>query len=210
MSNWVNSHMSDLTNNRPGESARRRADELRAAAPRRAMLARLLNVKTDERAYRKGSKGEEEVARRLQALGSEWHVLHAIQVRESGTDIDHLVIGPPGVFSLNTKNHLHANVWVADKVIMVNGQKVPYLRNSKSEASRATKTLSASCGFPVKVRPVIVIMASSLTFKGRPIDVDVVARKRIVAWLKNRPTTLTTDHVARIYESARLSSTWLP
>lgn len=111
---------SDLGGNRPGDSVRQRADELKAASPGRAFLARLLNVKTDERAFRKGSKGEEEVGRRLRALGDGWHVLHAITIGEKGSDIDHLVIGPGGVFSMNTKNHLNCNVWVAGNVFMVN------------------------------------------------------------------------------------------
>src|ERR1035438_7205054 len=169
---------SDLANNLPGASARRKADELKAASPGRAFLSRLLNVNTDERSFRKGSKGEEEVARRLRALSSEWRVLHAIQVSEAGTDIDHLVIGPAGVYSLNTKNHLNANVWVSDQVIMVNGKKVPYLRNSRSEGSKASKLLTRTCGFQVEVQPVIVVMARSLTIKGHPLDVVVVSRKR--------------------------------
>ena len=201
---------SDLADNRPGESARRRADELKAASPRRAFLARLLNVNTDERSFRKGSKGEEDVGRRLRALGPEWHVLHAIQVNEKGTDIDHLVIGPPGVFSLNTKNHLNASVWVAENVVMVNGQKVPYLCNSRSEGLRSSKVLTGTCGFPVVVQPVLVVMAKSLTIKGRPLDVDVVARKRIVRWLKDRPAMLTPELVASIYATARNRSTWMP
>lgn len=201
---------SDLADNRPGDSARRKADELKTASPGRAFLARLLNVQTDERAFRKGSKGEEEVARRLRDLGEGWNVLHAIQVNESGTDIDHLVIGAPGVFSLNTKNHLGANVWVAENVIMVNGKKVPYLRNSRSEGARASRTLSNACGFAVEVRPVIVVMARNLTFKSYPNDVNVVARKKIVRWLVSQPAQLTPGQVSSIYAKARESSTWLP
>jgi hypothetical protein len=198
---------SDLAENLPGDSTRRKADELKAASPGKAFLARLLNVKTDERAYRKGSKGEEEVARRLRRLGPDWHVLHAIQVSEKGTDIDHLVMGPPGVFSLNTKNHLNANVWVAERVIMVNGKKVPYLRNSRSEGAKASKTLTSSCGYHVDVRPVIVVMAKSLKFAGRPLDVDVVPRKKIAPWLESQPIRLTPERVSEIYAAARRSST---
>ena len=199
----------DLANNRPGESARRKADELKAASPRRALLARLLNVQTDERAYRKGSRGEEEVARRLQVLGDEWRVLHAIQVRETGTDIDHLVIGPPGVFSMNTKNHLGANVWVAEHVFMVNGQKQPYLRNSRSEGSRASKVLTRACGFTVNVQPVIVVMANRLTIKSQPPDVFVVGRKRVTRWLQKRQRIYTAERIASVYAAARNPSTWL-
>jgi hypothetical protein len=98
----------DLAMNRPGQAARRKAQELQRAAPVRSFVARLLRVLTDERAWRVGADGEEEVGGRLRKLGNAWHVLHvlhAVPVGTNGGDIDHVVIGPPGVFTLNTKNH---------------------------------------------------------------------------------------------------------
>jgi hypothetical protein len=167
-----------------------------------------MGVHTDERAWRVGADGEEEVGRRLAKLGREWRILHAIPVGDKGSDIDHLVIGPPGVFSLNTKNHTGKSVWVAERAFMVSGQKTSYLRNSTFEAKRATKLLTAACGFSVPVEPVIVVMAEKLTIKGRPIGVHVVARKQVTKWLKSRPTTLTPEGVAEIYQQARSSATW--
>jgi len=40
-------------------------------------------------------------------------VLDSIPVGDNGSDIRHLVIGPAGVFSLNTKHHFDASFWVA-------------------------------------------------------------------------------------------------
>jgi hypothetical protein len=67
----------DLAMNRPGQAAGRKAQELQRAAPVRSFVARLLRVPTDERAWRVGADGEEEVGRRLRKLGNAWHVLHA-------------------------------------------------------------------------------------------------------------------------------------
>ena len=89
-------------------------------------------------AWRVGAEGEEEVARRLGRLSEGWRVLHSIPVGEKGSDIDHVVIGPPGVFTLNTKNHIRSNVWVTETTFMVNGQKREYFRNSRHEAKRAS------------------------------------------------------------------------
>ena len=36
-------------------------------------------------------------------VGRKWHVIHSVP-SEKGADIDHVVIGPAGVFTLNTKN----------------------------------------------------------------------------------------------------------
>ena len=198
----------DLAGNRPGAAARAKALEVRRAAPVRSRVARVLGVHTDERAWRIGADGEEEVGRRLAKLGGEWRVLHAVPVGEKGSDIDHVVIGPPGVFTLNTKNHPGKHVWVAERSFLVSGQRTDYLRNSRFEARRATALLSKACGFGIPVDPVIVVMAEKLTIKAPPDGVYVVARRAIVKWLKARPPTLTPEGVAEVYQQARSTATW--
>ncbi|MGJ9403557.1 nuclease-related domain-containing protein [Arthrobacter sp. KK5.5] len=41
----------------------------------------------------------------LASLAPEWAVLHAVPVGAGTADIDHVLIGPAGVFTLNTKDH---------------------------------------------------------------------------------------------------------
>jgi len=187
---------------------RERAVELRAEAPVKTFVARVLGVHTDERAYRVGADGEEEVAWRMRKLGDGWHVIHSVPVGEKGSDIDHVVIGPAGVFTLNTKNHLRKKVWIAEKAFMVSGQKTNYLRNSRREASRASKLLTAAYGYDVPVEPIIVVIAAELSITAQPTDVHVIARKRIGKWLQRRPSTLSPSSVEAIYEMARRDTTW--
>jgi hypothetical protein len=61
------------------------------------------------------------VGARLDRLPDGWCVLNAIPVGDRGADIDHLVIGPGGVFTLNTKHHPKGKVWVAENALLVNG-----------------------------------------------------------------------------------------
>ena len=201
--------LDDLTANRPGQSARLKAIELKQSAPFATLVARVLRVKTDERAFRVGADGEEEVARRLSRLGDAWHVVHAVPVGNRGSDIDHVVVGPPGVLTLNTKNHLGGNVWVSEHRVMVNGQKTHYLRNSRFEAERASRLISAACGFDMPVQPVLVVMADRLTIKGMPSGVHVVGRKMIAKWLKARPETLTPGLVEEVFSHVRRQTTWV-
>ncbi len=58
---------------------------------------------------------------------------------------------PGGVFTVNAKNHPDASVWVSGETFMVNGRRVPYVRNSRHEAQRATQLLTDAVGFPVFV-----------------------------------------------------------
>ena len=200
--------VADLAMNRPGAAARAKALEVRRAAPIRSRVARVMGVHTDERAWRIGADGEEEVGRRLAKIGAGWHVLHAVPVGKKGSDIDHVVIGPPGVFTLNTKNHPGKSIWVAERSFLVSGQKTDYLQNSTFEARRATALLSNASGFEVSVEPVIVVMAEKLTIKSEPHGVHVVGRKHLMKWLKSRPATLTAEGVSEIYDRARVVSTW--
>jgi len=81
----------------------------------RTFVARVFGVHTEERAWRVGAVGEEKVADRLAKLVTKdprWRVLHAIPVGERGSDIDHLAIGPAGVFTINAKYHAGAKIWV--------------------------------------------------------------------------------------------------
>jgi hypothetical protein len=141
----------DLALNRPGQAAREQAVVHRQAAPLKTIFARVLGVHTQERAWRIGADGEQAVAAQLARLDSEWLVLHAIPVGNRGSDIDHLVIGPGGVFTINTKHHPDASIWVGGNTFMVNGQRQPYVRNSRHEAQRASRILTAASGFPIVV-----------------------------------------------------------
>jgi hypothetical protein len=138
-----------------------------------------------------------------------WRVLHSIPVGANGADIDHLVIGPAGVYSLNAKHHPGAKIWVGGDTFMVNGTRQPYVRNSRHEAARAIRLLTAACGFPVEVTGVVVpVNAADVTIKAPPADVQVVGRRKLRRWLRRRQEMLDDAKVAAIYDVARRSTTW--
>ena len=200
----------DFGLNRAGAAVRAKRNEVNADAPVLNLLARVFGGKTDERAWRVGAVGEERVGAELAKLGGEWKVIHAVEVGNRGSDIDHVVIGPAGVFTLNTKRHPGGKAWVGERTLMVNGQKVQYLRNSRHEAQRAQRMLSAACDREVVVRAAIVFVdLETFTVKQSPPDVDVTTRKRLAGWLRSLPVTLTFDEVEQIHTVARLSTTWL-
>jgi hypothetical protein len=201
----------DLAQRTAGAMARERAVELRDAAPVKTFLARVLRVHTDERAWRIGADGEEKVAPQLDKLARKdprWRFLHAIPVGQNGADIDHLVIGPGGVFSLNAKHHPGARVWVGGNTVMVDGQRQPYIRNSQHEATRASRLLTAACGFPVSVTGLVVaVRADAITIKTPPADVHVVHRMGLVRWLRYQPDVLTDTQVDAVVGAARRPTT---
>lgn len=128
------------------------------AAPVRTLVARALRVHNDERAWRIGAAGEEKVAAQLDKVVKKdprWKFIHAIPVGTRGSDIDHLIVGPGGVFTANAKHYPNAKLWVGGDTFMVNGNRQPYVRDARHEANRAA-LLSEACGFPVFVEGLIV------------------------------------------------------
>jgi hypothetical protein len=209
----------DLSLNRPGEAVRAKANEEWSAARERhpviAPVARFLDVKTDERAWRVGAAGEEKVGPKLEKLVPlGWRVLHSVPVGAGDSDIDHVLIGPGGVFTINTKFHPGAKVWVASRKILINGQPVPYLQNSRFEGERAAKLLTKALGWEVPVKPALVLLTGGLqpnvTYKQLPDDVLVLDAWDLPRVFKRRTGVLGADAVEAVFEVARWERTWVP
>jgi hypothetical protein len=208
----------DLAGHRPGQLVREQAAVAWESSKERSKVlaygARIFNVHTDERAWRVGADGEEAIGARLEKLRERgWYLLHSVPVGKQDSDIDHVAIGPGGVFTLNTKNHPGGKIWVAKYQMRVNGQVVPYLRNASHEAARASKLLTRAVGFGVSVRSCVVVLTGTVipevNIKQMPDDVMVLDRMDVPRWFRKRPAVLTPQQVEAIYAVARRSDTWV-
>ncbi|GAA4888945.1 hypothetical protein GCM10025789_01610 [Tessaracoccus lubricantis] len=162
--------------------------------------------------WRVGMLGERSVAReliRLRQLDRRWGFLHSIPVGAKGADIDHLLIGPGGVFTLNTKHHARARLWVAGSTFMVSGHRQPYVRNSRHEAQRAARLLSTAVGRPVRVVGVIVpVAAQSLVVREQPGDVWVIPSHQLAGVFSSCIPALPAEMVLELFAHARRPETW--
>lgn len=203
----------DLAKNTAGEGIQERARELREATPIRSFLARLFDEHTDERAFRVGAAGEMKIGQRLTTLSDDWRVLHSVPVGSRGSDIDHVVIGPGGVFTINTKHHPDASIWVYHDVFKVNQHNQRYVPNARFEARRASNALTKTTGIGLTVTAIIAVVGAHKGFnvKAQPADgmVYVLGGKYLVPWLLRHAPILRADQVATIFEQARRSTTWL-
>ena len=196
----------------PGHSVMEELLRCQAQTGPRGTLARVFGVSplsADEQSWYSGALGERAVGRMLATLDENWTVLHAVPVGKGTSDIDHVVIGPGGVFTINTKHHSGQRVWVAPHTFMVSGQKQPYLRNSEHEAERATKKLNSVLPTGLAVVSVIAVVdAKSITIKERPTTVVVLNARSLVRWLRKRHVVLDAGQVASILALAKHPSTW--
>jgi hypothetical protein len=204
----------DLAQNQPAELVRAQARAAREAAPVRTLLERAFRVHGEERAWRIGADGEEMVAAQLAALPPEWRVLHGIPVGTRGADIDHLVIGPGGLYSVNTKHHPDASIWVRGDQVKVDGHSQQYVRKARYEAQRVTSTLQNATGIPAVANGLLAMVGARGGWKivSQPSDglVHIVARRDLTNWFLRRGPLLDEHQVDQLFEAARRSTTWLP
>lgn len=183
-----------------------------AEVPARAGIARFFGMSPltqhTHDLYR-GVVGEIEVGEALDRLGPEWAVRHTLPVEAGLGDIDHLVIGPAGVFIVATKNHCGRNVWASQRTIMVSGVRQPHIRTMEFEMGSAERILSAASGSPVRVSGILaVVAAKSLVVREKHRDVAVLPSNQLIAWLLRRKHVLSPEEVTRLGTAASLSATW--
>ncbi|MEC3998017.1 nuclease-related domain-containing protein [Actinacidiphila sp. DG2A-62] len=200
----------DLARNPPGAAV---ADKVREIESQRSALVRLvarglrLSLGADD--WRTGLEGEQAVGESLEALKARgWRILHAVRW-PSGADIDHMAIGPAGVFTINSKHHPDARVWVGDHVIRVNNRTTDHVRFSLNEADRTAKLLRYWCGWPVSVQPVIAIVgAAGMKITTTAPPVLVVDGLSIAEHLASLPQHLPEYRVSSVFEVARRADVW--
>jgi hypothetical protein len=158
-----------------------------------------------------GALGEIRVGEMLNALGPEWFVRHAVPIGAGTKDVDHLVIGPGGVFSINTKHHAGASIWVGDFVLRVNNANTHHLKQAISDGADAERRLAVKLGFPVTATPVLALLNPKSIVDRRAPDsrlVSVIAADGLVAWLRSRPRQFSDTELALIRIAAEEPETW--
>jgi hypothetical protein len=170
----------------------------------------------DAHSWFSGADGERTVAALLAGLPEDWTVLHSLPVGRSGADIDHLVVGPAGVFTVNTKHHVDASVWVAGRSVVVAGRKQPYVARAEAEAARVDRLLSdvvpeCAGGTCPEVRSIVAVVgARRLTVRDAPRSVDVVRAESLRRFLLRQPVRLGPDDVQRLVAVLERPSAWQP
>ena len=158
----------------------------------------------------RGVVGELEVGEALGRLGPEWKVLHSVPVDPRSVDVDHLVIGPAGVFIVSTKNHAGLTIWASKRTFMVGGVGYPHIRTIECEMGRAERSLASAAGGHIDVGGILAIVApKSLVVREKHRDVAVLASSNVADWLLRQRRALTPAEVVRITAAASLASTWV-
>jgi hypothetical protein len=158
----------------------------------------------DALAWRQGAAGERRTARLLGPLERHgWAVLHDLAVSGSRANIDHLVIGPGGVFVIDSKQY-RGRLQLDSSGRLWHGRHplAPSLRAVSFDADQAAQVLPDP---GVAVVPIVAVHGAEVPWGKVVTDgVPVVAARRLPGMLRQLPTVLGPERVTDLAGQARV------
>ncbi|HEX8861978.1 MAG TPA: nuclease-related domain-containing protein [Actinomycetes bacterium] len=178
----------------------------RLAGPAAALAAGLVGwrlrfrVSAETAAWRRGARGERRTARALRKLIRQgWTVLHDVAIPGSRANGDHLLIGPPGVFLVDSKAW-HGHITQAiDGQAWHNGHHLDQvIATVRWEAEQVAGALGAS------VLPLLCVHDTDIPWDEIYVDnVPVLTPTRPLALLRSLPAHMDQVGVMLLTEHAR-------
>lgn len=187
---------------RAGQVCTERMSILESDATRPALVHRVFGaapVRDSEKKAFDAALGERLVGAELDRLPPSWIVLHSLPAPGASGDLDHIVVGPAGLFAITTRYVDGDRVFVADDYLLARGDRMPFARESIAAARRTAHLAGRTLPPSLAVRPVLVIAGARAVRVGaraRAIDVRDVTIVR--AWLESQPVVLDARTVERV------------
>jgi hypothetical protein len=155
-------------------------------------------------AWRRGAEGERRTARLLGPLERHgWVVLHDLAVPSSRANLDHLVIGPGGVFVIDSKQY-RGRLQLDPSGRLWHGRYplAPALHAASFEADQAAQVLPDP---GVAVVPIVSVHGAQVPW-GKVVvgGVPVVSARRLPSMLRELPAVLAPERVAALANQARV------
>jgi hypothetical protein len=155
-------------------------------------------------AWQRGAGGERRTARLLSQLEQYgWAVLHDLAIPGSRANLDHLVIGPGGVFVIDSKQY-RGRLQLDSSGRLWHGRYplAPTLRAVSWEADQAAQVLPDP---GVAVRPIMAVHGAQVPRGKVVVDgIPVVSAKRLPNMLRQLPAVLRPERVASLVNQARV------
>jgi hypothetical protein len=158
----------------------------------------------DAIAWRRGVAGERRTARLLEPLERHgWVVLHDLALPGSRANLDHLLIGPGGVFVIDSKQY-RGRLWLDAVGKLWHGRYplAPAVRAASWEADQAAQVLPDP---GMAVVPIVAVHGAQVPW-GKVVNdgVPVVAARRLPSMLRALPVVLGPERVVWLADQARV------
>ena len=158
---------------------------------------------------------EPNVLARLTRRRPPWRVLHAVPAGAGHGDLDHVLIGPPGVVTVTVERHPGAVVRVDGDRFTVDGEDVEHVPRARAQAERAGRLLAAALGghadaAPPAIAALAVDAASVTPAPGGelPSGVLVTTPASLSRLVTALPAALDDREIDELYAVARRLGTW--
>jgi hypothetical protein len=137
------------------------------------------------------TRAQKRTARQLHSLGRKgYRAMHSLAIPDSVEQIDHLVIGPAGVFAIDSEDwdkrlpvrtSSHRQLWHGPRDMR------DRLRHAQWEADQAAQLLTAGVGSTVTVQPAMAVYGPKIPWDVATIrDVDTFSGPRLRKYLRRR------------------------
>jgi hypothetical protein len=177
-----------------------------------ADVVRVSRTESSVEAWRKPSVAERKTERQLRGMEKAgYRTLHAraVPMDDEGVSdgqIDHLVIGPTGVYAVDSEKwdkRLPVRAMSHRKLFLGPFNKKERLDEARWESQQASKLISEKLGYEVPVQPSLAIYGPAISWKVLMVrEVDVYSGGRARNYLRRRPKILTSVDIDRIYSAA--------
>lgn len=206
----------DLATHAPGRNTRSLAAAWQAEIDALDEAVQTLHDMREHAAYQrdqylKGNSGEERVGVRLNGLYEHgWGILHAIPLYDGRADIDHLLVGPGGVWTINAKSHGSLPILVNRDRMSVGRTFVDHIQAARWEAEVVSQ-LVATHGFPVPVQPAVALdisVGTNFHVTSEPEGVVVDRVEHVCEAIERSQGDLSQSEVNALFALLRRRTTW--
>ncbi|MCL1966047.1 MAG: NERD domain-containing protein [Candidatus Bathyarchaeota archaeon] len=161
--------------------------------------------------YKSGRQGEKTVIRTLTSkLNDEYYLMNGVYLKSGGGDIDHIVLGPTGIYVLETKNW-SGKIICNDTQWQRPGKKIttnPSLQ-AKNNAQKIKRALDSSLflrGHNIYVEGLIVFTNTHAKLSISNSIVPVLRIQQLSDYIKNQKSnSLTREQIQQIIKQIQIS-----
>ena len=155
------------------------------------------------RIWSRGAKGEKIVAKKLKKLPKKYTAIRDVKIPNLGGDIDHVVVGPTGVYVIETKNYKPTYIPDEDCWYHTSGRVSPQnpAKQVKLQASKLNDFLKNKLGKKfnkASIFPVISPINHNLILKNKVKSYEIVYPEDLVSYLSHGRKILSSKEVKEI------------
>ena len=148
---------------------------------------------------RKGKRGEEFIGSILEKLPDNYTVIHDIETPYG--NVDHIVVGPTGVFVIETKSH-HGRITERNGLLLRNNKPLEknFIKQVLDNTFYIKEKIKESVGIEAYVKALLVFTNAYVDIKREIANVKIINKSFLLKAIKNSRTSLTDEQINSVEE----------